>query len=747
MSEENYPTLGWDTETHLIGPGKIVPPIVCVQVAVDGEAQVLGRADDEFNDLLDTIFDINVDAVRVAHNSAFDLGVCCAYNPKYIKQTFELLGEGKFACTRIREKLLNLTSHGNLEYMQVGEENRKIGYSLADLVKHYFGIDLSETKAKVVVDFETGEQIIVGDEDAWRLNYESLEDTKVADWPPEAVQYAAEDAVWADAVYHEQEKVRQRIIESAGHDPFETESFQESVDFALGFLAARGVKTDPLRVEAIEEDLAKELSDDRLQGLIEAGILRPGTPARPYANGATDEDGTPRMVAAKPASINKKALTNLVEDLCRQDPQNFTLKRTAPTESNPDGNVSVDKEWLENHAHKHPVLEEYQHRQSLQKLVTTELPRMKWCGQVASTVHPQFDVLKATGRTSSFASKLFPSFNCQNVDPRIRRGYIPRAGHYLFSVDYGAMELGTLAQTCLDLFGHSKLAGVINSGRDPHAYLGAQLAINLDDDFALAAGNSINIFDHDAAHDYFLGLRSSTDQEQRAKFKLYRTFAKPTGLGYPGGLGIDTFIKFAKTTYKIEVDRDTARRLKQIWMQTFPEMEDFFGYINNVAVDDLNGPKVLKTLVRDEETGEISEEVVEIDRYRYTTPMGMVRMACDYCAACNGLGLQSPSAEGAKLALLEVVKASYTPGAELCGEVFPLMFIHDEIVGEIRISTPERQTGLLSRVGEIMVEQMEAVTPDVKAKAEPVLMSRWDKFVDPEHDSDGNLVPVDPDQN
>jgi len=90
----------------------------------------------------------------------------------------------------------------------------------------------------------------------------------VSEWPEEAVKYAADDAVWAEAVYQAQEKVREEIIQNAGHDPFETLDFQCSVDFAMGFMQARGVKTDPQRVLSVIADLNKELSSDKMKLLI-----------------------------------------------------------------------------------------------------------------------------------------------------------------------------------------------------------------------------------------------------------------------------------------------------------------------------------------------------------------------------------------------------------------------------------------------------------------------------------------------
>jgi len=749
--------IGWDTETRRIGPGQVFPPVVCLQISCQQDTRVVCKCETEsFNQLKAAVFDVNESWVRVAHSSTYDLMVMATHDPRLLPAIFDMLERGLFTCTKIREKLLNLTSHGNMEFLSQGDRNIKIEYSLADLVKNYFGVDLKSNKATTKVNTETGKLEVVGEEDAWRLNYEALEDMPVSEWPEEAVTYAADDGVWAEAVYWEQEKVRQQIIQNAGHDPFEVLPFKCSVDFVLALLTQRGMKTDPSRVAEVEAMLHEELAPEKMKLLLEHGIVRPAEPPRPYANNSknhapdcTDKkncDCPPRMTAGVKESVNETKLKEYVRVLCENRPDIFTLKRTKPSKSHPEGQVSCDKDWLEDHAAFDPMLSEYQHRQNLQKLVSTYIPQMKWEGEVASTVHANFDVLKATGRTSSYGSKMYPSMNGQQVDPRIRRCYIPRAGHHLFSIDYTAMELGTFAQTCLNLFGFSKLAEIINSGKDPHAYLGAQIALATNEDFREVAMSECNEDDTDGMYELFSSLKE--DPQTKALYKHYRTFAKPTGLGYPGGLAPKTFITFAKGSYGIDIDLATATQLKQVWLNLLPEAPLFFDHIKNNCIDELNGARKVveeKFIKNDDGTVGVEKKEKWKERFRYMSPMGMWRMACDYCACCNGLALQTPSAEGATLGLYEVMKQSILPTGTLHGQLFPLLFIHDEILGEIKITTPEQQHRLLLQASEYMVESMQAVTPDVKAGAEPVLMTRWDKYVDPAYDENGYLVPVDPD--
>ncbi len=126
------------------------------------------------------------------------------------------------------------------------------------------------------------------------------------------------------------------------------------------------------------------------------------------------------------------------------------------------------------------------------------------------------------------------------------------------------------------------------------------------------------------------------------------------------------------------------------------------------------------------------------DRYAYTTPFGMYRAGADYCSCANGAALQAFSAEGAKLAVFNVIRACYDPTAcsILYAKARPMAFIHDEILGEV----PEAEAHeLCNAMSEIMVDSFRVVTPDVAVKAQPVLMERWNKSAEPVFGQDGRL--------
>jgi len=465
--------------------------------------------------------------------------------------------------------------------------------------------------------------------------------------------------------------------------------------------------------------------------------------------------------------------------------------------------LKVDKEWLATYASLDPVTEKYAERKRVQKIVTSYLPRLYWAegrdscpdtlegcqdrleGKVpAGYMHGPYSPLKETGRCSSRAATkgkgrnailLYPSMNVQQVDPRIRSIVVPEGyleylkatgredfdvdlteytGNVIFSLDYNAMELGTLAQKCIDLFGYSKLGELINNNVDTHAFLGAQIAHELDKYFASAcdtndkdeiAANFMSLkkekspctsphfLDTKPPQSFMLGVDKYGDLGDGATWSLYyahyRTFAKPTGLGYPGGLGPATFITYAKGMFGFTIDLDMAKLLRELWKTALPEMSEYLEHVNKGTDDTWSEPDY-----EEQEDGTYKKR----PWHCYTTPLGMHRARCSYTAAANGMGLQSPSAEGALSALCETMQECTT--GSLAGKLYPSMFIHDELVGECPWKGAET-TEWLDQMGKIMVKNMMKITPDVASRVEPALMFRWSKKADPVYDEAGVLVP------
>lgn len=440
------------------------------------------------------------------------------------------------------------------------------------------------------------------------------------------------------------------------------------------------------------------------------------------------------------------------------------------------------------------VLKTFEDRQKLQKLVSTEIPRMMWQGQLSPTVHFPYKTILETGRTSSHASKLYPSANGQNVDPRARGVYVPRKGYVLASVDYSALELVCVAQTTYDMFGHSVHRDKIIAGYDLHAYLGTKLATELGSPefHGLAQERGVDLTDMDAAYALFKEMAGIHPKA----YKYWRKLAKPVGLGFPSGLGPSTMVEFATATYgvdmagiaaeryeenpeafdlsevefyakKLKIDLEwsptllaisLAVQFRKIWLATYPEMEHYFATIRNMQ--DPSGARQIydadKRLAYEgavqawEEAGKPAGDEPDPADFGgtsllcYDTPMGMRRARCTYTALSNGLCMQSPGAEGAKHAIIKVVRACKDGASEslLSGKAHVVNFVHDELLVELLADGTEHEQAM--EVVRLMEEGLAEIIKDVPVKAEPALMLRWDKGAEPVFEN-GRIVPWTPD--
>lgn len=728
--------VAFDTETHLFQAGAIAPPIVCVQVARgDGdepsEVTVESNASETFQAHLDQLIEPGRPELLVGHNVAFDLGVLAADKPHRLSAIFHALagppehryewvrrGNGRVSDTMIREKLLCLATHGSLtagvkmETDESGYEEAvstgRLGFGLSDLERTYVGRDRSEVKK---------------DKNSVRYAYEALDGVPVDQWPEEFVTYAAQDAEGTYLCWKGQDGRARNMSE----DPFKVENLQVATSFALFLMTCKGIEIDEGERQKLKALCDEASKPGKYVLLLESKVLRPAVPPRlrTFKNG-----NEPRWTAGEDESRDMKELHARIQSACAAHGLEIKLTKT--------GRVCADKEVMENLRGFDPVLEEYYQRELLAKLIGTELPRMGTQG----IVHPCYNALVMSGRTSSYSTDDYPSVNIQNVDPRARSCYRARAGHLLLSVDYSSLEFCSMAQCCWELFGFSKMRELLISGIDPHAYLGARLAWEFSDSFReMAQSAGLAETDRQELYELFVALERSVELIEPAEietdksgktsrrnwghvYERFRKMAKPVGFGYPGGLSSKTFISFAKKSYGVTVTEEQAIRLKAIWLETYPEMKLFFEWLNDQKD---GGEKFSKKRGRVEET------------FTYVTPLGMRRNRAGYCDTANGKILQSAAAEGAKIATFETTRACYD---ELYNEpallgCSPLMFIHDEIMFEIPDDQWAHDRAEVAK--RIMVDSMKQIMKDVPVKCKAVLMRNWVKDEKPTY-VDGRLV-------
>ena len=238
--------------------------------------------------------------------------------------------------------------------------------------------------------------------------------------------------------------------------------------------------------------------------------------------------------------------------------------------------------------------------------------------------------------------------------------------------DFGAAEMHSLAQSCKDVVGYSRLGEILNANIDPHAWYGGIA---------------------------FEGGMSWQDVMKHPKKKTIRNKAKPVNFGLGGGMGPDKWVTFARVQYGQVFTRAEAVHYKNLWFSLLPEVKELQAWVNGL----LGG-------------GQFCTVVLPRG--------GLVAGGKRYCAACN-ITFQAPTAMGAKQALLMVMIATLTEGSPLYGYTL-WNFVHDEIC----LRGPRDLDRLVPAARElrrIMVQEFTAFCPDYPTDVELSAGTAWSK--------------------
>lgn len=284
------------------------------------------------------------------------------------------------------------------------------------------------------------------------------------------------------------------------------------------------------------------------------------------------------------------------------------------------------------------------------------------------------------------------------------------------SVDYGTLELCTLAQVNLWRQGFSRMAEAINADQDLHSRLGARIG--------------------GVPYDEFVKRVKAKDPWATN----LRQLAKPINFGLPGGMGAAKLVLTARkddvrfcelsgvstdcnSNEKITrwADRpipptcaaclDLAVKYKKLWLAEWEEMDAYLKWAGELA-----------------------------DREEVLTSFGngMLRGGCNYNSTANHY-FQNLAAQGAKHAGWVLAKETFTDRRSvLYNNARVVVFVHDENMSEIREGVAHE---CAFRKAEIMVAAMQQFVPDVKIKAVPALSRRWFKAMDASFDKSGRLKP------
>lgn len=656
------PVIAFDTETWLIEPGLLAPPLVCLQWL--GQTEKAPSIVHRDNAYAVVAVMLHGQDTLVGHNVAYDMGVIAAQWPDLIPAIFAKYDRGQVTDTLIRDQLLQIAQGEFRGWFNPNtQESGAITYHLADLVRRHLGQNLKKEGFRLF--YRAFDQVPnIGQWDAaakafqdecragrWPDWTRGLDDEDraglLAADPSEARTYALEDARTTLAVYEAQEAKKFGRWGEHKSSVYADQYRQTYAAFCLHLASAWGVHTDPDAVAKLAAGL--QVDFDELQAdLMAAGIVR--------AKGTVD------TAAARSA---------MLEACNREDIQPALT---------PKGAVSLSADACDRVPDEDALIRRYSKYVALRKTLSNDVKMLLSARD--TPLQPRYDMAD-TGRTR--ASR---GFQAISKTGGIRECFVPRPGKVFAQGDYEALELHTLAQWCVSHGIPSKLAAALNAGKDVHTMMAAtMLGITYEEGLA----------------------------RKKAKdpvLKDARQKAKPINFGFPGGLGIEKFVAFARAQYGVIMTEGEARQAKEAWLTLWPEMHEFFYRAAQATAG-----------------GELGTETHLFS--------GRIRGGCRYTALCNGR-FQGLGADAAKRGLCLVTRACYAdPESPLYG-ARPIGFFHDEII--LEVDEGPTASPAAKELGRLMVAGANEFLPDVGSKVEPLLMSVWSKEAEPIYDSEGNLL-------
>jgi hypothetical protein len=669
----------FDTETCLFRPGVMAPEMVCISHQRPGEGPQLIHANDPRTLPLVTSW-LESDALLVGQHVCYDLAVVAAWRPHLVPLIFRKYDRGQITCTKIRQQLLDIAGgefrgrfheyHKDIELtpdelaaavaaQQLSFQRGEIGHveqitlkrkvKAARWIPHKY--DLEDLCYR-----HTGRRL---EKDIWRLRYGEFLNVPIERWPEGARLYPLEDARATLDVFLSQEV----------HAQFIPNQFHQAMGaWALHLEHTWGLRTHGASVDKLEKETIEALANIE-DGLKDVGLVR----------SKGKKAGTRDTKVAKARMISVCAQKGMIVRLTDK------------------GGVCLDSDACE--ATEDHILEDYAELTSLKAMLSKDIPALQ--SGTVFPVHTSYG-LAASGRSTSSKP------NVQNPKrkneiwrngvmkyrlPDVRECFVPRQGKVFAQADFSAMELCTLAQVCISLFGFSALGDALNAGIDPHT------------DFACS----------------ILGI-SYEEGVQRKKanepiFDDRRQTAKVANFGFPGGLGAESLVLYARKSYNVTLTEERAKALKVAWLARWPEMRLFFQYVGNLINQD-TGLGAMQTLFS--------------NRWRGGT---------HYTALCNGF-FQSLAADAAKWANYLVSRACYAEPQSVMFGSRPVNFVHDEVFAEV--DDDEYAHDKAVELSRIMIAGANLFLPDVPAKAEPLLARCWSKKAKAIFDSNKRLIPWSP---
>jgi DNA polymerase-1 len=530
--------ISFDCETHLIAPGLLAPPLVCVQWAtLAGPKYPQLKHRDHARAII--VAWLASDGVLVGHNVAFDMAVNAAQWPELLPAIFAKYDRDQVTDTKIREQLI-MIARGQFRSWEDDEgELHPVKYALSDCMQRHFGQPLKK--------------------EGWRLFYRAFDGTPdlacweicasafqslcrqglIPDWvrespdamkalpgllaadPAEARLYALEDARATLALHQSQERVAAGMADYPG--VLDDQYRQARAAFALHLSSCWGIHTDPDAVETLATKLNTRFEELKAD-LQSEGIIR--------ANGTADTK------AARAAMVQACAEESLPVLMTKGGVFGPNGAQSSPPQ------VSLSAEAC-GRFDEFSVIGQYSEFLTVRKTLSNDIKMLRSGTEIP--IQPRYD-LADTGRTR--AAK--PNIQAINRGEGIRDCFVPRPGTVFIQGDFESLELHTLAQWCLTVIGRSALAEALNKKIDVHSLTGAQMS--------------------GVPYDEIMSLKKTGD----ARIKDIRQGAKAVNFGLPGGLGAKKLARYAKVQYDVNMTVEEGIAAKAVWLGLYPEMNEFF---------------------------------------------------------------------------------------------------------------------------------------------------------------------------
>ena len=226
-----------DTETWLIGPGRQIPPLVCLTYC-NGARHGLYHRTESWQEPVR----LGLRTGIVGHNIAFDLAVCGNADPSLWPLIWQAYEE---------RRVFDMGLWDRLEHIAEGDhmitKTKSLSYSLSALAWRHFQLKMEGKEGQ----------------DAWRFRYSELHDTPRQDWPAAAVDYAVQDARVTWALWDE---LSSSLVPGTFH-------LQAKAAWALQLASAWGMRANPDAVASLTTKWEGELAAAR-GPLLEGGLLR-----------------------------------------------------------------------------------------------------------------------------------------------------------------------------------------------------------------------------------------------------------------------------------------------------------------------------------------------------------------------------------------------------------------------------------------------------------------------------------------